>query len=382
MRYIFNTLLSVFIVFAACHNRSPKAEASQSQNPDSIISMGNEEFILSIKQRGGAYVDFHLIEKPLNPFTWKLLPEQMPKNNQPFTFDGHFLCTGRWGEPSPGEINAGIPHNGEVNTAWWEISADKSIKGFTVNSMKCQASIERIDVERNVYIPEQGTYFLIKELFTNQLPVGRVHNVVQHGTIAAPFLTKETIINTNATLGFDQRTNIKYLEDSSFAWPDGYLADGSVEDLRRVTSENGYVTTHIIEDTIGWITAINPEGRLVIGYVWKTAEYPWLNIWHQPKDKLPFVQGLEFGTTGLGKPYQLLLENNVTFFGRNSFEYIDAGQTVEKSWVCFMAVIPEGFGEVVRLSLSSNAITLQGDNQQLLIHGDFSQISDVDDSAL
>ena len=379
MKQIFIPALIMLTCIVACENRKPKSGSTQIA--DSLISMGNEEFTLSVKQRGGAYVDFHLMEKPVNPFGWKLLPDQMPINNQPFTFDGHFLCTGRWGEPSPGEIAAGIPHNGEVNTAWWEVSGDRLTNGFIVKSMKCQAPIEQIEVDRNVYIPEQGTYFLVREWFTNKLPVGRVHNVVQHGTIAAPFLSEEMIINTNATLGFDQSTNYKYLEDSSFSWPEGLMADGRVEDLRRVTSEHGYVTTHIFDDTMGWITAVNPEEHLVMGYIWNTTEYPWLNVWHQPKDGRPFVQGLEFGTTGLGKPYQLLLENNVTFFGRNSFEYIDAGQTVEKSWVCFMARIPEGFGEVVKLSLNSKAITLLGIDQKLLIHGDFSQISGSDYSS-
>lgn len=379
MKQIFIPAFIIFTCMGGCENRKPISESAQIA--DALITLGNEEFTLAVKQRGGAYVDFHLIEKPVNPFTWKLEPGQMPQNNQPFTFDGHFLCIGRWGEPSPGEINAGIPHNGEVNTGRWEISGDKSTNGFDVKSMNYKAPIEQIDVVRNIYIPEQGTYFLVREWFTNQLPVGRVHNVVQHGTIAAPFLTQETIINTNATLGFDQRTNYKYLEDSSFSWPDGYMADGSVEDLRRVTSENGYVTTHIFDDSIGWITAINPEEHLVMGYIWKTAAYPWINVWHQPKDGKPFVQGLEFGTTGLGKPYQLLLENNVSFFGRNSFEYIDAGQTIEKSWVCFMVIIPEGFGEVVKLSLNSKAITLQGTDQKFLIQGDFSQISGINNSA-
>lgn len=373
MKQIFFPILILLTCIGACENRKPISGSAQIA--DSIITLGNQEFSLSVNQRGGAYVDFHLREKPVNPFGWKLLPEQMPVNNRPFTFEGHFLCTGRWGEPSPGEMNAGIPHNGEVNTGSWEVTGDESTNGFHVKSMKCGAPIEQIDVLRNIYVPEQGTYFLVKEWFTNQLPIGRVHNVVQHGTIAAPFLTEETIINTNATLGFDQRTNFKYLEDSSFTWPDGYLADGSVEDLRQVTSANGFVSTHIFDDDIGWITAINPEEYLVMGYIWKTAEYPWLNVWHQPKDGKPFVQGLEFGTTGLGKPYQLLLENKVSFFGRNSFEYIDAGQTIEKSWICFIAFVPEGFGEVVKLSLNSNAITLQGTNQEFSIHGDFRQIT-------
>jgi hypothetical protein len=36
--------------------------------------------------------------------------------------------------------------------------------------------------------------------------------------------------------------------------------------------------------TLAGYTAMNPEERLVMGYIWKTAEYPWLNVWHQPND--------------------------------------------------------------------------------------------------
>jgi hypothetical protein len=253
----------------------------------------------------------------------------------------------------------------------WEIFSTDEVQGFSSVKMSCNAPIEKLNVTRKIFIPKIGNYFIVKEWFTNNLPIGRLTNVVQHGTIAPPFLSEKTIINTNATLGFDQRTNYQFLEDSSFTWPSGKMADGSQVDLSRVTSQDGFVTTHIFEDSIGWITALNPDKNILMGYVWKTEEYPWLNVWHMSKDGKPFVQGLEFGTTGLGKPYQLLVENNVTFYGRNSFEYIDAGEVKEKSWLCFMLEVPNDFMEVRSLDLQSDVIVMNGDEAVITLKGDY-----------
>ncbi len=338
---------------------------------DYIVSYENDQIVLGIDLIGGAYRDFHLKDKPLNPFGWTSLESQMPENNQPYTFDGHFLCTCRWGAPSQGEIKAGIPHNGEVNTQEWQVTGIEHRDGFQNITMAVKAPVEKLDVERQIIIPETGNYFVVKEKFSNNMPIGRLSNVVQHGTIAAPFLTERMIINTNATRGFDQRTNYQYLEDSCFFWPDGKMADGAEIDLSRVTSEKGYVTTHIFEDSIGWITALNPDANILMGYIWKTAEYPWLNVWHMSKDGQPFVQGLEFGTTGLGQPYKLLVENNVTFFGRNSFEYIDAGETMEKTWICFMVRVPDGFVKASELLLQDKKAVILHEEGKVDFNVDF-----------
>ena len=365
MKRTFGIIIGLLVVgFWSC---TPHKESQATIPLDSVITYENDQFVLGIDLIGGAYRDFYLKGKPLNPFGWTLLESQMPENNRPFTFDGHFLCTGRWGAPSEGEIKAGIPHNGEVNTQLWQVRNQRQENGMQIIDMSVKAPIEKLDVRREIFIPEDGHYFLVKEWFTNNLPIGRISNVVQHGTIASPFLSESTIINTNATHGFDQRTNYKYLEDSSFLWPSGKMADGSAIDLSRVGSDMGFVTSHIFEDSIGWITAFNPEQNLLMGYVWKTNEYPWLNVWHMSKEGRPFVQGLEFGTTGLGQPYKLLTENNVTFFGRNSFEYIDAGESMEKSWICFMIEVPAGAdvseinynGKAISIVLGSGEITFQ-----------------------
>jgi hypothetical protein len=139
-----------------------------------------------------------------------------------------------------------------------------------------------------------------------------------------------------------------------------------VIDLQKVTHDKGFVTTHIFEDSVGWITALNPNKDILMGYIWKTGEYPWLNVWHHPIDGKPFVQGLEFGTTGLGQPYELLLNEKVSFYGRHSFEFIDAGEEITKSWICFMIPTPEAFTEVESLSLNDSQIEMVGNDGQLI----------------
>jgi hypothetical protein len=358
------SLVGLLIIFlASCSSQNDQKQVAGDTSTHPVITLENKHLALGIELTGGMYTSLVLKDNPLNPFGWKATPEQMPENNLPHVFKGHFLCTGRWGAPSPGEMDAGIPHNGEVNTETWthEVIETENARKMVMN---CVAPLERLDVTREIVMPASGNYFMVKETFKNNLNIGRLSNIVQHATIAAPFLTETTIINTNATLGFDQRANYDKLEEESFEWPDGKLSDGSVVDLRKVTHEKGFVTTHIFEDSIGWVTALNPDANILMGYIWKTAEYPWLNVWHHPIDGKPFVQGLEFGTTGLGQPYELLLNERVIFYGHNSFEYIDAGEEKTKSWICFMIDIPEELTGVKKLSFDTFQINLEGNEGQ------------------
>jgi hypothetical protein len=85
---------------------------SSTNNP--VIILGDSDGKrLSINLFGGALVDFRLSEQSLNPYAWRLSTDEIPPNNRNGApFQGHFLCLGRWGAPTAGEIRAGVPHNG------------------------------------------------------------------------------------------------------------------------------------------------------------------------------------------------------------------------------------------------------------------------------
>ncbi len=127
------------------------------------------------------------------------------------------------------------------------------------------------------------------------------------------------------------------------------------------------MSTHIIEDDYGWVTANTPEHNLAIGYLWKKSEYPWINVWHHSIDDSPVAKGIEFGTTGIGKPYEDLLKVDTRFYGYNSFEYLDAGQSQVKSFICFLIPLPTNDGEIKNVSLVDSGIEILFDNQEKVL---------------
>ena len=64
----------------------------------------NESASLSINLDGGAIIDFQLKTTGINPLSFLYPNDLMPSNNKNgAAYQGHFLCLGRWGEPSSGE---------------------------------------------------------------------------------------------------------------------------------------------------------------------------------------------------------------------------------------------------------------------------------------
>jgi len=326
-----------------------------SQDGKALVFEGSKAK-LEIQTAGSAITYFSLKKNNINPFTWSLLPDQMPKPNMGTpVFRGHFLCMGRWGAASDAEQKAGIPHNGEINTLNWTVQKPPIVEGETiVAEAECLEIKEQMKVSRKIELQKDGQSFLMTETATNLANLDRVYNFTQHPTIGAPFLSASTVIDCNAGLGFDQRADFSSLEKTAFIFPEGHLVDGYA-DLRQVNDERGYVTTHIFDDTakIGWVTATNPEQKLVLGYIFLTKQYPWLNLWHWKKDRAPFAHGLEFGTTGLGQPYKTLIDNCVTFHGRKSYEWIETGQSITKKYICFLVEVPENFLGVGKIILGA-----------------------------
>ena len=163
--------------------------------------------------------------------------------------------------------------------------------------------------------------------------------------LVRPFLNEKTLLFTNAKQGFNQ--SFSYPNPSAFAydWPTGIVDTTTMRqvDMSRSDHEDSYVSTHVFDqkEKYGYVIAYDPESQVAIGYVWLLSEYPWINIWHQlVKGKL-WAKGLEFGTTGIGRPYEELLAGDTRFHGYNSFEYIDAGEEKIKSFQTFMLKITD-----------------------------------------
>lgn len=349
--------LATLLVVALC-SCSDKQEDSASLQQDTEVVLRNKTAELKIDRMGGAYISFTLNSNPINPLSWILSKDDMPANNQSgAAFQGHFLCVGRWGSPTDGEISAGVPHNGEPSRDIWEMVVHNT-ESLT---MKAEAPLDGVSILRKVDFDANEAAFLVKETIISNLSHGRLYNHVQHPTLGPPFLKESTIVNSNAGWGFLQTNAYPNPEKFEFKWPEARVDSASSSiDLTSSQGDFNYVSTHIFNNNqqYGWITAATSEQNLLIGYIWRLKEYPWLNVWHHSEDNIPVAKGLEFGTTGIGKSYQDLLNEQTRYRGYNSFEFLDAGEEKEKSFIGFLMPVSNDFKGIEDLTFQNGTINL------------------------
>ncbi len=298
---------------------------------------------------GGGLVDFQFKDQPLNPFTWE------EKSATPAHMKGHFLCLDRWGAPSAAEVSAGVPFHGEAAHVEWR----KAGKTPTEAEMTVRLPLAKLGVKRTIKL--DGASVLVIEAVTNEAPLGRVFNMVQHPTIGPPFLDESVVVDSNARRGFMQSSPMPNPEHPTVVWPQA-LKEGVPVNLQFLRDDPmPDVVSYVVDEEIGWVTALNPDKRLMLGYIWKTAEYPWLNIWRHAEGGKPMARGLEFGTTGLHQPYPILTKKG-SIFGRSLFAFIDATETQVRRYQVFLAKLPiqsSGVSQVRRTGSGELVVVLR-----------------------
>jgi hypothetical protein len=310
---------------------------------------------VTIELGGGSIPDFHLREQPLNPFTWNPSPQSTAKNRAV----GHFLCLDRWGAPSEAEGKRGMYYHGEATRVPWEIVKEVETSGGKSSvTLAATLPIAQLKVTRKVDLLDDAGAFLVTETVTNLGPLGRVYNMVQHPSISPPFLDEATIVDCNGTRGFSQENPVDALERNSFHWP-AATVEGKGVDLRHMTTDRRpAVTAFIIEEDLGWATAVNAKEGLLVGFVWKTKEYPWVNMWREVQRGKPAARGLEFGTTGVHQPFGKLIEQG-RVLGRPLVAYLDSGESSTRSYTCFLLKTPTDFRGVESLSYRDGTMRLK-----------------------
>jgi len=328
MKYILTALLFTSMLLFSCEKNT--------KNKQFIIE--NESIVLEINQLGGAFSAMRLKDNSLNFLSWKLSREDMPENNRKgAAFEGHFLCFGRWGSPTAGEIKKGIPHNGEHNNLMWSKETGKNTNEWI---MTVSAASDAVNIERKIKLAGEQALFKVTEKFTSTSNLGRISNIVQHVTLGPPFINPLTQFYSNAGKGFLQENCWPDPSVCEYDWPNAISCSGDSFSLSQFNHDRNFVSTHIIADSTGWALAVDPVSRQYAGYMWKTEDYPWINFWNQNRGQHVFAYGMEFGTTGIGRTYEELVVKNPEFHGHSSFFFMDAGETITKSYFGFCGKIP------------------------------------------
>lgn len=318
---------------------------------------------LTVDLGGGSIADFHLSDQPLNPLSWDSWsfspkPDSTPSPDSTRSM-GHFLCLDRWGPASDAEIKNGMGWHGEATRVTWK-APDKAKKkdGRIHTEMTAELPMGGLSVKRSIALAESQALFVVTEQVTNQNKLGRLYNIVQHPTIGPPFLDEQTLVDANGRKGFMQGSPMPNPEEPAVFWPQALNRDGEMVNIRHLSDDaDPAVVSYVIDEEYGWVTASSPTTGLLIGYIWKTCEYPWFDAWRHAANGKPFARGLEFGTSGLHQPFPILIKKG-KIFGRSIYEYLDAGETASKSYACFLFKIPADYQGVASLSYAEGKLTL------------------------
>ena len=112
------------------------------------------------------------------------------------------------------------------------------------------------------------------------------------------------------------------------------------------------------------------EYKLLIGYVFWRAEYPWMMVWEEnqriqdpPWNGEAITRGMEFGNTripGSAKEYFKKPE----MYGTRTFGWLDAKSEMTKRYLVFLTEIPEGMTGVRDIHLKGSEILVEVDGMK------------------
>jgi hypothetical protein len=187
----------------------------------------------------------------------------------------------------------------------------------------------------------------------------------EHATIGSPFLEAgATAIDVSGkqsqTRPYTQRGPRRLASGKDFTWPMAPLADGGTYDMRVAPVPANLMdhTTTALDRSrkYAYATAIHPGRKLLVGWLWRTADYPWLQIWEQYSASA-MARGLEFSTQPYDIPRREAVEMH-KLFDTPTYRWLPGKSVAETSFVVMYTAVPEGFTRVRDLRVEGGTITM------------------------
>lgn len=270
---------------------------------------------------------------------------------------GHNICLDLFGSPTAEEEAAGITVHGEAPVAPFRIS---EAPGELTEGTDLPAA--QLRYERSIRL--DGPWIRFSETVENLAPLDRPSAWTEHVTIGPPFLEKGvTELRTPGTRSkvLEGRFgDAGYMEPGAeFDWPFVPLIKGGTADLRVYTSAavSGGFTAHLLDPKLekGFFFAWSPRTKVLFGYTWDRADFPWLSLWEEngsrttaPWSGRTLTRGIEIGTTPLPETRRQMIDRG-TLFGTPCYRWIPARTTVKVEYSAFLTTaekIPENLEEL------------------------------------
>ena len=322
------------------------------------VAIRNERIQLVVLKNGGSFPSITLTDdsEGMNPMwdSFRADREQgRPERSSGAV--GHFVCVDGFGPPSEAERAAGLEGHGEAHRLEWTTEFAGRSDGSDLLRQSVTLPRVREVLRREVrLIPGENVVYVTSSL-ESLLDFDRPVNWAEHATIGSPFLergvTVVDISNNRAltrTRAGDSLAGLAHrlVSGLEFEWPKAPARAGGFVDLRAAPEDSHSLdhTGHRMDPHSEWafVTALHPAKRLLLGYLFRPSEFPWLQTWEwYPRDRL-MARGLEFGTQAFDLPRREVITEGRKF-STLLYRWLPARSTIESGYVLFWTRTPEGF---------------------------------------
>ena len=337
-------------------------------NPALLLS--NDKFELTVLPEGGAMAQIILKDdkEKLNPLWNPYSIARQASLTRPTNFyRGHFVCIDGFGPASAEERAAGLPMHGEAHTLPWELRSFRkegrtASAAFSVNLPLSHEVFTRtfsvVDGENVVWVDSE---------VTNLLAFDRPIFWGEHATISAPFLEPGKVAvdlpaSKSKTKAYQPAPVRRLQSFVDFTWPMAPTLDGKSFDVRTAPMSPNTTdhTTTLLDPSrrLVFVTALHLEKKLMIGWVFRREEFPWVQTWLSYPGANRMARGLEFATQPFDLSRADVLKNG-PLFDSPVFRIVPAKSKIASSFLMFYTAAPDGFQKVDDVQLSGGKLIIE-----------------------
>ncbi len=336
------------------------------------ILLSNDKMSLTILPEGGAMVQVALADDPEknNPLWNPIRVAREAGQSRPANFyRGHFVCVDGFGPVSPAEQAAGLPMHGEAHTLPWKLDSYERQSGLASARFSVNLPLSHETFTRIFRIVDGENIIWVESELENMLAFDRPAFWGEHATIGAPFLEPGKVVvdmpvERAKTKGYQAQAttaNRQLRSLTDFTWPMAPTRDGQLFDVRSAPMKTGTTdhTTSLLDRSrrLAFVTALHLEKRLLIGWVFRREEFPWVQTWLSYPAAGRMARGLEFATQPFDLPRSDVLKTGAVF-DTPVFRILPAKSKIGSSFLMFYTRVPEGFQKVDDIQLEGGKLTI------------------------
>ena len=335
------------------------------------LVLANDKVELTVVTEGGAMAQIVLAadKEKINPLWNPYWIARQAGQNRPTNFyRGHFVCIDGFGPASAEERAAGLPMHGEAYMLPWQLLSHQKHGATTSAAFSVALPIAQETFTRTFHIVDGENIVWVDSSVTSLLGFDRPVFWGEHATVSAPFLEPGKVaVDMPAfkakTKAYPSPTPTRQLQSFvDFTWPMAPTTDGQRFDVRTAPMKSGTNdhTTTLLDPArrLVFVTALHLEKRLLIGWVFRREEFPWVQTWLSYPGPNRMARGLEFSTQPFDLPRADVLKQG-PLFDSPVLRILPAKSTLTSSFLMFYTPVPDGFLKVDDVQLGGGRLTIE-----------------------